>query len=326
MILVMGISLSLGSANISFTEAYAAVLNKFFPGLFEVSNLADTVVWNLRLPRSLLASIAGFILAMAGCTTIATLRNPLATPYTLGVSAGAGFGAAGAIILGRGLFMGHLIIVGNAFVFSLIPACVVLLISRYPGMTPETIILSGVAMTYIFSACNTLLQFFAEAEAVKTTVFWLVGDLSRAAWWQIPYATSMLIFSMIINMRFAWDINIMETGDDAAKGLGVEVNRVRKIILVTSCLSTATVVSFVGAIGFVCLLSPHICRIVIGNDMRFLIPISGLFGANLLLVADILARRIIAPVMLPVGAITALLGGRLLIDLIVSRAKKACCG
>lgn len=325
LIIMIGVSLSLGSAQISFVEAYAAVFNKLFPGLFEVSSLADTVVWHLRMPRILMAALAGAILAMAGCTTMAILRNPLATPYTLGVSAGAGFGAAIAIILGKGLLIGNFLIVGNAFVFSLIPALVVLILSRRPGMTPETMILSGVAMTYIFSACNTLLQFFAEAEAVKTTVFWLVGDLSRAAWWQLPYALGVLILVLIINIRLAWDLNIMKMGDDPAKGLGVEVEKVRKIVLTTACLSTATVVSFTGAIGFICLLSPHICRIVVGGDERYLIPISGLFGANLLLVADIIARRAAAPVMLPVGAITALVGGPLLIYLLVRKTMRSCC-
>lgn len=317
--ILMGISLSLGSAQISFTEAYTAVFSRLFPGSFEVSALADTVVWNLRLPRTFMAVLSGAILAIAGCTTMATLRNPLATPYTLGVSAGAGLGAAIAIILGQGLLIGNLLIVGNAFILSLVPALVILLLSRRPGTTSETMILSGVAMTYIFSACNTLLQFFAESEAVRTTVFWLVGDLSRAAWWQLPYMLGILVLSLIVNMRLAWDLNIMKMGDDQAKALGVEVDRVRRIVLAMSCLSAATVVSFTGAIGFVCLLSPHICLTVIGGDERYLIPISGLFGANLLLAADIIARRVAAPVMLPVGAITALLGGPLLIYLLTKK-------
>lgn len=317
--ILAGVSLSLGSAQISFIEAYVAVFNRLIPGSFEVSALADTVVWHLRLPRTLMAVLAGAVLAMAGCVTMTLLRNLLATPYTLGVSASAGFGAAIALIFGKGLLIGNMLIVGNAFIFSLVPALIILILSKRPNITPETLILSGVAITYIFSACNTLLQFFAEAEAVRATVFWLVGDLSRAAGWQIPYTLGVLVLSLIINMRLAWDLNIMRMGDDQAKALGVEVDRVRRILLAISCLSTSTVVSFTGAIGFICLLAPHICRIIIGGDMRYLIPISSLFGANLLLIADIIARRAAAPVMLPVGAITALLGGPLLIYLIINK-------
>jgi len=314
--ILVGLSLSLGSAQISFLEAYTAIFAKLFPAHFGVSDLAATVVWHLRLPRTIMAVLAGASFGMGGCIIMAITRNPLATPYTIGVSAGAGFGAAIAIILGKGLLVGPLLTVGNAFVFSLFPAIVVLLLSRRSGTTPTTIILSGIAMSYIFSAGNTLLQFFAEAEAVRATVFWLVGDLSRADWWQIPYALAILLISTIVSMRFAWDLNIMKTDDDTAKGLGVEVEKVRRISLGIACLSTATIVSFTGAIGFVCLLSPHISRMFVGEDERYLIPASGLFGAALLLVSDIVARRAVAPIMLPVGAITALLGGPMLLYLL----------
>ncbi len=317
--LVAGVSLAMGSASISFTEAYSAVFAKLFPDWLTVSTLADTVVWTLRLPRILVAILAGAIFAMSGSTTQAILRNPLATPYTLGVSSGAGLGASIGIILGHGILGEHLVIVGNAFVFSLIPAAVILLMIKRRGAEPATIILSGVAVMYIFSACNTLLQYFAEASAVTEAVFWLVGDLSRAAWWQMPYLLVVFVVCFAINIKLSWDLNLMKMGDDSAKSLGVEVNRVRKIVLIAACVSTATVVSFTGAIGFVCLLAPHICRAVIGADERFLIVASSLFGANLLLIADLIARRIIAPVMLPVGALTAFLGGPLLLYLLLKR-------
>jgi iron complex transport system permease protein len=316
---VAGVSLALGSASISFTEAYSAVFAKIFPGWLTVSTLADTVVWHLRLPRILVAIFAGAIFAMSGSTTQAILRNPLATPYTLGVSAGAGLGASIGIILGHGIFGENLIVVGNAFVFSLIPAIVILIMVKRRGAEPATIILSGVAIMYIFSACNTLLQYFAEANAVTATVFWLVGDLSRAAWWQLPYLLIVFGVCFAINIKLSWDLNLMKMGDDSAKSLGVEVDRVRKIVLIAACVSTATVVSFTGAIGFVCLLAPHICRSIIGADERFLVIASSLFGANLLLIADLVARRIIAPIMLPVGALTAFLGGPLLLYLLMKR-------
>jgi iron complex transport system permease protein len=316
---VAGVSLALGSASLSFLEAYAAIFAKFSPDWFTVSALADNVVWNLRLPRMLLAILAGSTLAMSGSTTQAVLRNPLATPYTLGVSAGASLGAAIGIILGRGITDGPLLIVVNAFIFSLIPVFVVLMLVKKKGPSPETIILAGIAIMYIFSASTTILQYFAEANAVSATVFWTVGDLSRAAWWQLPYILAALVICATINLKLSWDLNLMKMGDDTAKSLGVEVNRVRILTLITACLSTATVVSFTGAIGFICLLAPHICSAVIGGDERFLIISSSLFGAILLLFADIIARRLLAPVILPVGAITAFLGGPLLLYLLIKK-------
>jgi len=318
---VAGIALALGSADMTFLDAYAAVFARAFPNTFHVSELADTVVWTLRLPRILLAVFAGAVLAMGGCITQTTLRNPIATPYTLGVSAGAGLGAAIGIILGKSLFGGELMLIGNAFVFSLIPVFVILLLVKRKGASPETMILAGVAMVYIFNACTTILQYFAESNAVSATVFWLVGDLSRAAWWQLPYILAVLIVCLLVNVKLSWDLNLMKMGDDTAKSLGVEVDRTRKIVLIAACLSTATVVSFTGAIGFICLVAPHICRAVVGGDERYLIVSSALFGSILLLVADIVARRLIAPVVLPVGAITAFLGGPLLLYLLIRRRK-----
>jgi iron complex transport system permease protein len=250
-----------------------------------------------------------------------TLRNPLATPYTLGVSAGAGLGAAIGLILGAGFLESRFMVIGNAFVFSLIPI-VIILLARRRGASPEMMILSGVAIAYLFNACITILQYFAESNAVSATVFWLIGDLSRAEWWNLPYILGMLIVCIIVNIKLANDVNIMKMGDDTAKSLGVEVDRSRKIVLITACLSTATVVSFTGAIGFICLIAPHICRAFIGGDERYLVVSSALFGSILLLVADIVARRLIAPIVLPVGAITAFLGAPMLLYLMLRWRKK----
>jgi iron complex transport system permease protein len=201
---VAGFSLSLGSASISFWEAYSAIFAKFWPNYFTVRPLASVIVWELRLPRMLLAVIAGAALAMPGATTQSILRNPLATPYTLGVSAGASLGAAIGIILGAGLTDGTLMIITNAFIFSLIPVTVILLLVKHKGASPETMILAGISITYVFSACTTLLQYFAESNALAATVFWTVGDLSRAAWWQLPYILVVLIACFAINLWLSW--------------------------------------------------------------------------------------------------------------------------
>jgi len=319
---LVGVALALGSADMSVFDAYSAVFARFFPSLFHTSSLADTVVWTLRLPRILLAVFAGAILAMGGCTTQAILRNPLATPYTLGVSAGAGLGAAVGIILGRGLVGGSFMVIGNAFVFSLIPLVVVLLLVKRRGASPETMILAGIAMVYIFNACTTILQYFAESNAVSATVFWVVGDLSRAVWSYLPPVLVVFIVGLVVNVWLAWDVTAMKLGDDSAKSLGVEVDRTRRVSLVVACLSTAVVVAFTGAIGFICLVAPHICRVFVGSNQRVMIICSAMVGSILLLVADIVARRLIAPVVLPVGAITAFLGGPLLLYLLIKRKTK----
>ncbi|MCL1969933.1 MAG: iron ABC transporter permease [Candidatus Bathyarchaeota archaeon] len=321
LIIVAGVALSLGSANMTFLDAYAAVFARFFPSWFNVPSLAYTVVWTLRLPRILLAIGAGAALAMGGCSTQAILRNPMATPYTLGVSAGAGLGASIGIIFGTNLLGGSsdFSIIINAFIFSLIPIVVILLLVKRKGASPEIMILAGVAMVYIFNACTTILKYFANSDAVAATVFWVVGDLSRAAWYQLPYVFGVLILCFGVNLWLAWDVNTMKLGDDTAKSLGVEVDRTRRISLIASCLSTATVVAFTGAIGFICLGAPRICRAFLGSDQKVLLVGSALVGSILLLVADIVARRLLAPIVLPVGAITACLGGPLLLYLLIKR-------
>lgn len=316
-------SLTVGSADISLAETWRAVISRFTPDRFEVRQNDYNVIWILRMPRVMIALLAGATLGMTGCATQAILKNPLATPYTLGVSAGAGFGASLWFIFGAGLFQGSLGIIGNAFLFSLIPAFVILIAGRRLGPAPETVILSGVAMAYIFGASNTILQFFARDDALRASVFWLVGDLTRASMDQAPYIGVAAAGIFLVNLYFSGDINIIRMGDDDAKGLGINVDMVRRIIIITSCLATAAVISFTGAIGFVGLLAPHISRLFIGSDHKYLISASALLGACLMLGADMIARSLFAPVMLPVGAVTALLGGPLLLYLLLSRGRRS---
>lgn len=322
MILLLGYSLTIGSANISIGEVYMAVIDRLFPGRLNVSNSIRTIVWTLRMPRVLIAAIAGATLGIAGCSTQAIMKNPLATPYTLGVSAAAGFGASIWFVFGLTVLSGTAGVIANAFLFSLIPALIILCASKRIGAAPETMILTGVAISYIFSAANTLLQFFAEDDALRSSVFWLVGDLTRAAIWQVPYMLGAMLVVLVVGMFLSRDVNIIKTGDVEALGMGVSVERVKIMSLVTACFATATVISFTGAIGFVGLLAPHISRLFIGGDERYLIIASGLIGSCLMLGADIVAKSFIAPVLLPVGAITALIGGPMLLYLLLFRTRR----
>ena len=316
---LMVFSLTLGSAQIPLSRILAAVLQPLQLEAFSVDSRTETIVWVLRMPRIAVAALAGAILGMGGCVTQAILKNPLATPYTLGVSAGAGFGAALGLIFGVAFLPGTLAIVANAFLFALIPAAVIIAVSGRTHFTPETTILLGVGMSYVFAAANTLLQFFAESDALRAAVFWLVGDLTRASMTQVPVLAAVFGAFLLVNMAFARDLTIIKMGDEDAKGMGVDVKRLRFVALLVTCLATAAVISFTGTIGFIGLLAPHIARLVIGSDERVLVPASALLGACLLLTADIVAKTVVAPVLLPVGAVTALLGGPLLIYLLLRR-------
>lgn len=317
--IIAGVAATLGSYPITVTEVYSIIWH----GLFQSAETTkEIVVWNLRLPRIFMGILAGIGLAIAGTMMQGILRNPLASPFTLGISAGAGFGAALAILLGAGIIAGEYLIIGNAFLFALIPTFIILGFTRYKRATPETMILAGIAILYIFSASTTLLMYFSEAEAVKEAYFWMVGSLGRAAWDNLLPVAIVLAGCVIPLMWKSWDINVLSAGDETAKSLGVNVERTRILILILASLMTAAIVCFTGTIGFIGLVSPHMCRMVIGGDNRFLIPASGLLGGALLLGADTLARRIIAPVILPVGVITAFMGGPLFLYLIMRRRRE----
>ncbi|HII80067.1 MAG TPA: iron ABC transporter permease [Methanosarcina sp.] len=321
-ILISGISASLGSANLSLWEIYSSILHRLFPAYFESGDLADACIWNLRLPRIFMGIVAGFGLGIAGCVTQAILKNPLASPYTLGISSGASFGASLAILTGAGIIGGDYLIIGNAFLFALLCSFIILGLSNRKGATPETMILAGIAMMYLFSAMTTILQYFGEAEAVKEAIFWAVGDLDRSSWPKITIIIVMLTFCFFLLMIKSLDLNIMAAGDETAKSLGVNVKSTRIALMAVTTLLVACIVCFTGTIGFIGLVAPHLTRIAVGGDNRFVLPISGLFGTLLLISADLVARRVMAPIILPVGAITAFMGAPIFMYMIMKRKRE----
>ena len=323
-VLLIGISSSLGSADVSLRDVYTSIINKLFPGSFETNWLAEVCVWKLRLPRILMGLLAGIGLGAAGCVMQGTLRNPLADPYMLGIASAAGFGASLAILFGTGIigFLGgQYLVIGNAFIFALLCSGIILGLSSKKGATPESMILTGIAMMFLFSAMTTLLQYFAEAEAVKAAVFWMVGDLGKSSWEKLGIVAVVTAVCIPLLIWKSWDLNIMSSGDESAKSLGIKVEQTRIIIMVVSSLLVASIVCFTGTIGFVGLVAPHICRMVIGGDNRFLVPASALVGAVLLVLSDTVARTIMSPVILPVGVVTAFLGVPLFIYLIMRKRR-----
>ncbi|MDD2637597.1 MAG: iron ABC transporter permease, partial [Methanothrix sp.] len=214
------------------------------------------------------------------------------------------------------------IIVINAFFFSLLTMAVVYGISRIKGTSVETLILAGVAMGYLFSAVISLLKYTSGHEELREVVFWLMGGLYTARWENVIILIPAVFFLTVLLMRYSWDLNAMSAGEEVAVSLGINVNRVRVTCLTLTTILTASVIAFTGVIGFIGLVSPHVCRLLIGNDHRYLIPCSGLIGALLLLASDTACRTMISPTEIPVGIVTSFIGVPFFLYLLVRRKRR----
>lgn len=329
LILISAVSVLIGSADIPAADVYTTILHKFLPAHFAPSptetidvGAISAIVWDNRLRRILMGVAAGVGLAFAGAAMQGILRNPLASPYTLGIASAAGFGAALGILLDVGIAGGRYLVVVNAFIFALIASAIIIGIARHRGARPETMILAGIAIGYFFSAMTALLQYFGEAEAVKEVIFWMLGELDRASWNELTISAIVLLCCIPLLMWRSWDLNVMGAGDETAKSLGVNVERTRMVTMILASLVTASVVCFTGTIMFIGLVAPHITRMVIGGDNRYLLPASGLVGAVLLVGADVVSRSIIPPVILPVGVMTSFIGVPFFFYLIIRKRRE----
>lgn len=308
------IAISQGAVSLGFSDLFAAVF-------FVDSGIAQAVVWELRLPRIVMAILVGSGLGFAGAVFQAILRNPLASPYTLGVASGAGFGATVAIVFGAGLY-GKYLIAGNAFAFALLTSLLILGISRLKGSTTETMILAGIAIMFLFSSFISLFQYMGTKEEVHEIVFWFFGSLSKVGWKEIGMVVAMMLFSCPILLKFAWDFNLLAAGEETARSSGVNVERVRIAGIVLASLVTAGAICFTGVIGFIGLVSPHISRMIIGGDHRFLLPASALVGAIIVLAADTLGRTVWAPQVIPIGIVTSFIGVPFFLYLLMRRKRE----
>ncbi len=286
----------------------------------------NTVVQNMRLPRVLTAIVGGVGLGISGCVLQAILHNPLASSSTLGISQGASFGAAFAIIvLGAGAqgstvaamqFSNPLLISLCAFVCSMGVSLIILALSRFRKITPEAMVLAGVALSAMFQGATTLLQFFANEVQLASVVFWTFGDLGRTGWREVRLMAVVVLAAALYFILSRWSYNALESGEQTAVSLGVNVNRVRVVNMVICSLTAAVIVSYLGIINFIGLVAPHMVRKVVGNNHTYLLPGSALMGAILLLLGDLAARTVISPVILPIGAITSFLGAPLFLYLL----------
>ena len=276
-----------GSAQLSVADVALALIGQGDP--YNV-----IVVWNLRMPRILTALVGGVALALAGCAFQSVLRNPLASASTLGIAQGAAFGASVAIIVlgigsssamyeGAASFSNPYVTVVCAFAGAIASSLVILALSRFRDMTPETIVLAGVAMSALFTGGTALMQYFAEDTQVAAVVFWTFGDLGRVTYRELPIIAIVTAASAIFFMLNRWNYNAMESGEGSAHGLGVNVNRVRLSNMLIGTLASATVIAFCGTINFIGLVAPHIMRRILGSDYRYLLPASAIAGAVVLL-------------------------------------------
>jgi iron complex transport system permease protein len=310
---LVGVAVTLGSANLPVADSYLAILAGLFPGAVDlpdrmVESNAVGIVWGWRLHRVLFAIVAGFGLAIAGTVMQGVLRNPLASPFTLGIASAASCGASVAIILGAGLLSGGYLVIGNAFLFAMLAAGAIYGMARLKGMGSETMILAGIALMYLFSAVTSFLQYLGTSEKVQEVVFWMFGSLDKSSWPKLGLVTVVVVAVVPLLLWRAWDLNALAEGDETAKSLGVPVERSMAGFMLAASLVTAVIICFTGTIGFIGLVAPHITRMVIGADHRTLIPASGLVGAVILLGADCLARTVIPGAIIPVGIMTAFLG------------------
>jgi len=271
--------------------------------------MLDAIVHNLRLPIALMAVVVGATLGISGAIMQTILNNPLASSYTLGISAGAGFGAALAILIGGALPLPeNWAIPLAAFAFAGVACTLVGSVGRMRGATPELLILAGIACLFLFQALLSLLQFLASPEALQQIVFWLFGSLLRSTMGKAAIVACVLAAAVPLLLKDAWRLTALKLGDERARALGVRVDGLRLRAFVVVSLLTGAAVAFVGTIGFIGLVAPLIARMLVGEDQRHMLPASAVFGALLLSLASVVSKLILPGTVFPIGIITALIG------------------
>ena len=313
LLVVVGVvAISLGAVSIPLSKTWSILLNHFF-GLAPKTGWTAgeaSIILNLRGPRVISGALVGAALSIAGAVLQALLRNPLADPYVLGISGGAAVGAVLAILFGLGAtILGNYAVPGAAFAGALLTLLFVYFLARVQGRVPtQTMLLSGVIVSSFFSAIIMFLISATSNEKIYNVNFWLMGSLEYLASQSLGVMFLYLLVGGGVLFALARDLNLLALGEETASELGVEVERVKKIAFVFASLITGAVVSVSGLIGFVGLVVPHLVRMIWGPDHRFLLPASALVGAILLVVADTVARTVMAPSEIPVGVITAMGG------------------
>ncbi len=310
-LVVLGFSIALaitiGPANLSVRDVYAVVLEHWGVGSSGVSRIKDGIVWELRLPRTLLAAVCGAGLALCGVIMQSLLRNPLADPFVLGISSGASTGAVMIAVLGIG--GGVISLSAGAFAGAVVSFGLVMLLAAGAGGGTSRVVLAGVAGTQLFSALTSFIVISsADAEQTRGVLFWLLGSLAGAGWTDVVLCGAVVAVGILVCLVQAPALDAFTFGNNAAATLGIPVQRVRLLLLTITALITAALVSAAGAIGFVGLVLPHAARFLVGSRHSRLLPATALIGAIFMVWVDAIARTAFAPQEIPVGVVTALIG------------------
>lgn len=300
----------------------------FLEGLLgDGSSREAVIVWKIRMPGAAMALLVGMALAVSGAQMQTVLNNPLADPFTLGISSAAGFGAAMAIVLNKSVasllpLPSEWFIAANAFLFSLATVFLISTASRLRDLTPETVTLLGIAVMFAFNALLTLMQYMASADQLQELIFWMMGSLAKASWTTIAILSAILVLVVPLLLRNAWQLTAIQAHEQLAEVRGVSTERLRLSILVLVSFLTAISVAFVGTIGFIGLVAPHTARLLIGEEQRWLMPATLLVGAILMSATSLASKAVIPGVVLPIGVITALIGIPFFLALLLARQPK----
>ncbi|TYC55733.1 iron ABC transporter permease [Rhodobacterales bacterium] len=301
----LSLDLSLGPARYPLDEVLSAL---FFPGSAELQT--RVVIWDIRMPIALMAISVGGCLALAGAQMQTILANPLASPFTLGISAAAGFGAALGLVTGVAIFPAAVqyMVPINAFIMAMAASLFIYAFSTFRGVTVQTIVLLGIALVFTFNALLSLLEYLASEQALAAVVFWTMGSLTKATWTKVFATFAVLLVCIPFFARHSWALTALRLGDDKAASFGVNIRSLRLKTLIGVSLLAAIPVSFVGTIGFVGLVGPHIARMLVGEDQRVFLPAAVLCGALMLSATSVVSKMLLPGAILPIGVITALVG------------------
>lgn len=327
LLLLMGMYFTtLGVSQSSIGQVVRAFVQGITGTLYDQTDAQSAerkIIFLMRMPRLVLAIFAGIGLSVSGIAMQGITRNPLVSPFTIGLSNAAAFGASLAIVFGLSVFPGtELGTVISAFTSTMVCALFVYAIAQRAGMKAESMVLAGIALSYIYSALTAGIEFFAAEHKLASVVQWTFGTFNGATWDQTLLVMAVVVVCTAVVWRYALVLNVMSSGEDElVRSLGVNPSSMRGLMGCMSVLMTAAIISFTGVIGFVGLVAPHIARMLMGNDHRYLIPFSGLVGAALLVVSDTIGRLILSPVSIPVGVVVSIIGVPLFINLILTRKK-----
>lgn len=297
------INLFVGSAGLTLIETLKTIFGKS-------DNINQVIIWDLRMPVSISAILIGAALGIGGCEMQTILNNPMASPYTLGISSAASFGAAIAIILDINAlpFLDDILVSFSAFICSILASILIFALSKKFNWDRGILILFGIAMNFLFNSLTTFLQYIANENDLQSFVFWSFGDLTKISWNQILIIFFVLSIVYILFFRKSWELTAIALGDTNATSLGIDVKKTRRFSIILVSIISATCISFAGTIGFIGIVSPHISRMICGEDQRFFLPVSALVGALMLSVASILGKILIPGVILPIGLVTSIVG------------------